>query len=74
MTNQEAVLQLTALKGQQENEAMAIGIALELLTDIYRSDKTALDMANTRIEALEEENRQLREAATSPNESEVEMT
>ncbi len=39
MTNQDSIVQLTALKGQHENDATAIGVALKILTTGYESDE-----------------------------------
>jgi hypothetical protein len=60
MKNEEVITQLTALKGQHENEAMMLGIAIDLITNGYTSDnaeliatKEAFDTASERIATLE---------------------
>jgi hypothetical protein len=51
MTNQEAILQLTSLKGQLQNQVEALGIALDLLTNGYTTDQAAIDAANRERDA-----------------------
>lgn len=47
----QAISQIRSLKGQKENEAIALGLALDLLEDGYQSDR---EQMNTAIAAATE--------------------
>lgn len=41
MTQQEAIIQLTSLAGQKQNEVDALNVALDLLNNGYKADQAA---------------------------------
>lgn len=59
MTNEDAIKQLTSIKGQIDNQSMALAVALDILAVGYKSDKDAIQAAKdetagvqTKLDAL----------------------
>jgi peptidoglycan hydrolase CwlO-like protein len=63
ITPEQAILNLTSLKGQKEIEAEALGAALDLLNNGYKSDTVTIDALRAEIETLQERIKELEDAA-----------